>query len=260
MKAGAGPWVRDLPLSWLGDQDEIPLADLIEETADIGVGHAHAAMRAGAAQQRFVIGAVNINVALKRIPAGPAVYTVFLSVESENAREDQIVVTRCAGPDLTGQLPRHKYGASLGVIADALLDPMPAWRRAVGALLAADARSRRRHRPRRDQLPVRDQNRALALHIHHEETRRQRRRRALTRQSGARQLQGACGQSWVWMLAHGPHSATAKRGEQASISKTSPSGGRGRSASNNTSLAFPAQAREYSWAACCLGCHRRPPG
>ena len=181
MKAAAGPWIGHLALSRFGDQDEIALADLVEQTADVGIGHAHAAMGGGAAEEGLVIGAVNINVALERIAARAAVHTVFRAVEGEDAGEDQIVVAQRAAPDLAGRLARDEYGAGLGVSADALLDAMPAGRRAEGALLAANARPRRRHRPRFDRLPIRDQYRALALHIDDEEARRQCRRRSRAR-------------------------------------------------------------------------------
>ena len=154
-----------------GDQHVIALAHSFEQAANVGIGEAHAAMRHGPAEQPLVIGAVEIDVALERVMARPAVHAVLESVEGENAGEDEIVVARFPGPGLAGRLARSEHTAPLGVFADAAMHAMPSRRRAIRILRAADPRSRRRHRPCATCLPAFEQNRALALDIDHQEAR-----------------------------------------------------------------------------------------
>ena len=68
-------------------------------------------MRHGPAEQPLVIGAVEIDVALERVMARPAVHAVFEPVEGENAGEDEIVVARFPGPGLAGRLARGEHAA-----------------------------------------------------------------------------------------------------------------------------------------------------
>ena len=55
---------------------------------------------------------------------------IFLSVEPEDAGEDQILFFHRVGgfPDTTGWFASHKVGAGFGVVADLLTDPVPAER------------------------------------------------------------------------------------------------------------------------------------
>ena len=128
-------------------------------------------MRHGPAEQPLVIGAVEIDVALERVVARPAVHAVFEPVEGENAGEDEIVVARFPGPGLAGRLTRSEHTSPFGVFADAAMHAMPSRRRAIRILRAADPRSRRRHRPCATCLAPFKQNCALALDIDHQEAR-----------------------------------------------------------------------------------------
>jgi predicted regulator of amino acid metabolism with ACT domain len=53
-------------------------------------------MRHGPSEQVYVIGAVQINVALERIAPRAAIDAVFEPIEGEDAGEDQIVLARVA--------------------------------------------------------------------------------------------------------------------------------------------------------------------
>ena len=127
-------------------------------------------MRHGPAEQPLVIGAVEIDVALERVMARPAVHAVFEPVEGENAGEDEIVVARFPGPGLAGRLARGEHAARVqrlrrcGDARDAspaacdknfacrrsLPAPStPAMRRAPRPL-QAELRAGARHRPRGD--------------------------------------------------------------------------------------------------------------
>ena len=55
---------------------------------------------------------------------------IFLSVEPENAGEDQILFFHRVGrfPDTAGGFATNKVGAGFGVVADLLTNPMPAER------------------------------------------------------------------------------------------------------------------------------------
>ena len=64
----------------------------------------HATMRDGPSEQAFVIGAVQIDIALQRIAPLSPIDAVFEAIEGEDAGEDQIVVARVSAPRLAGRL------------------------------------------------------------------------------------------------------------------------------------------------------------
>ncbi len=152
----------------------------------------------------FLIGAVEIDVARKQVAAGSAIDAGLEPVERHDAGQDQIVVAPFAAPDLAGGLARHEHRAGLGAVADPRVDAVPAWRRAERVLFAADAVSRRRHRPSGDRLARFEPDRELALGVDHQQPLRQRGRRALARQALARKIERAGGN----LLGKGGHGRT----------------------------------------------------
>src|SRR6476659_5582450 len=128
-------------------------------------------MRHGPAEQKLVIGAVEIDVALKRIIAGAAVDALLQTIEGENAGENEIVVARFPAPHLAGRLARHEHRAFFGALPNPPVHAMPAWRRAVVAFSPAKAGARARVRPHGFGRTVLDQDGALALDVEHEQTR-----------------------------------------------------------------------------------------
>ena len=88
-------------------------------------------MRDGPSEQVFVIGAVQIDVALERIAPRAAIDAVFEPIEGEDAGKDQIVLARLASPRLAGRRARDEYRAGRRAGADALVDAVPARRRPV---------------------------------------------------------------------------------------------------------------------------------
>ena len=88
-------------------------------------------MRHGPSEQVFVIGAVQIDVALERIAPRAAIDAVFEPIEGEDAGEDQIVLARLAAPGLAGRRARDEDRAGRRAGADALVDAMPTRRRPV---------------------------------------------------------------------------------------------------------------------------------
>src|SRR4029077_12688457 len=92
----------------LRNQHVVAFAHVGEQATDAGVGKAHAAMRDGTAKQKLVIGAVKIDVALKRILPRTALDALLQSIEGQNAGEDEIVVARLAAPPLAGRLAGYE--------------------------------------------------------------------------------------------------------------------------------------------------------
>ena len=88
-------------------------------------------MRRGPSEQVFVIGAVQIDVALERIASRAAIDAVFEPIEGEDAGKDQIVLARLASPSLAGRRARDEYRAASRAGADALVDAVPTRRRPV---------------------------------------------------------------------------------------------------------------------------------
>ena len=86
------------------DEHEIALAQLREELAHMVVRKPHATMRDGPSEQAFVIGAVQIDIALQRIAPISPIDAVFEAIKGEDAGEDQIVVARVSAPRLAGRL------------------------------------------------------------------------------------------------------------------------------------------------------------
>src|SRR5262249_29482112 len=80
------------------------------------------------AEQRFLIRAVEVDVALERVAAGPAVDAILEPVERDDAGEDQIVGPSLALPDLARGLAALEHGARLGALPDPALPPGPARR------------------------------------------------------------------------------------------------------------------------------------
>ena len=191
------------------DEHVVAFAHLREQRADIGVRQAHAAMGEGAAEQGFVIGAVQIDVTRKRIVACAPVHALLEPVEGEDAGEDEIVVARLALPHLSGRRARGEHRPGSGVRADLALHAMPAGRRAVGILLAADAVARGGDAPGGARLRILEPDGGLALHIHHEQPRRQLARGARPGKAVARERKGAGGGGWIEHRDHAAHSATA---------------------------------------------------
>jgi len=115
----------------LSHEDEIPLANAGEELAHVAVGQPHTAVGDGTAEQALVVGAVEVDVALKRVAARPPVHAVLEPFEGEDTGEDEIVVTRLSAPRLAGRLAGSEHRAGVRVLPDPPVDAMPAWRRAV---------------------------------------------------------------------------------------------------------------------------------
>ena len=88
------------------DEHEVAFADAVEQSADVRVGETHATLRGGPADQVFLIGAVEIDVAFQRVAPWTAIDPVLEPVEGEDAREDEIVGARIAAPHLAGRLAR----------------------------------------------------------------------------------------------------------------------------------------------------------
>src|SRR5262249_9656656 len=130
--------IRDRGLARLDDHDRIALADAIEQLDDVGIRHADAAVRSGASQSVFVIRTVDVDVALERIAAGAAVDTSLEPVEPEDACEDQVRSLVLTAPHTSRRLAALEDRSALGAGADLRVNPVPAWRRAVRALLAPD--------------------------------------------------------------------------------------------------------------------------
>src|SRR5206468_2719065 len=94
----------------------------------------------------FLVGAVDIDVALERIAAGPLIDAGLEAVQRQDSGEDQILLARLARPHAAGGLPRAEFRAGLHARADAGVNAVPAKRRAVGPRGAADADRGRRDR------------------------------------------------------------------------------------------------------------------
>ena len=185
------------------DQHVVAFAHEGEQARDVGVGEAHAAMRHGPAEQKLVIGAVEIDVALKRIIAGAAVDALLQTIEGENAGENEIVVARFPAPHLAGRLARHEHRAFFSALPDPPVHAMPAWRRAVGAFSPANAGTCARDRPHGFGRTVLDQDGTLALDIDHEQARGKLGRRAAPRERGAGKIEGTRGEAGIDGTGHG---------------------------------------------------------
>ena len=77
MEAARTLRIRNGQRGRFGDQHVVAFAHAREEIAHIAVGHAHAAMGVGAAEQALVVGAVQIDVALQRIAPSPTVHALL---------------------------------------------------------------------------------------------------------------------------------------------------------------------------------------
>ena len=101
------------------DEHEVAFAHAVEQGADIFIGQPHAALGNGPADQVFVIGAVEIDVAFERVAPRPAIDPVLEPVEGEDAREDEIVGARRATPRRAGRLTRREHRAGARAVSDA---------------------------------------------------------------------------------------------------------------------------------------------
>ena len=79
---------------------------------------------------------------------------------------------------------------------------MPAWRRAIRILRAADPGPRRRYRPCAARLPAFKHDRALALDIDDEEARGKLRGRAAAGKRRTGKVEGARGEPWIDGMGH----------------------------------------------------------
>ena len=159
VKAAAAPRIGDDRRFRRGDEHQIAFAHAVEQLPHMLVRQPHAAMGQRAAERIFLVGAVQIDVARKRVAAGSAIDPVLQPVERQDAGQDQIVVARLAAPTSRrwARATRTPCPARR-TLADPRLDAVPAGRRAERVFLAADAVARRRHRPgRRPRSPASSQ-------------------------------------------------------------------------------------------------------
>ncbi len=191
VEAAPARWIGDRPRFGCGDEDEIAFAHAVEELAHIVVRQAHAAMGDGPAEQTFVVGAMEIDVARQTVPPLTPIHAVLEPVEGEDAGEDQIVVARLSAPHLAAGLARDEDRARRRVCTDPLADAVPARRRSVRVLLAADAGPRGGHRPGRDSLSGFEEGGDLALWVDHEQARGQGGRRAGAGEAFPRKIESA---------------------------------------------------------------------
>ena len=174
------------------DHHRIAIPHLIEQLGHVGVREPHAAMRVGPPEARFVIGAVQVNVARQGIHARAPVHAVLEALERQYAREDQIFFAWLAAPHRAGRDATLEHRARFGAGADALVHAMPAGRGFQRAVRAADSGARGRDRPFPERAPLLDSHQALAAHVHQQQTVGQlAKRRSRPREREPRQRQGA---------------------------------------------------------------------
>jgi hypothetical protein len=155
-------------IRWTGladDQHRIPFGDLVVQPRHVGVGHPHAAVRAGLSELGLVVAAMNVDVALERIAARSAIHSRLEAVELQHASEDQIVFARLALPDLPAGHPALEDHAQGLVTADPRVDAMPPGRCPHRPGLAADTRCSGGHREIRDRAAVVDEREALTRDV-----------------------------------------------------------------------------------------------
>ena len=121
------------------DHDRIAFCDSVKERDRIGIREPHASVRGRRAQARFMVRAMQVDGALERVTPGPVIDTVLKAIEREDARQDQIVIARLAGPGLAGGFAADEHRPACRAGADAAMDAMPAGRCAERAGFAADA-------------------------------------------------------------------------------------------------------------------------
>ena len=114
-----------MKLNLRDDLDSGADGDEVVELGHVGIPKADTAGAGGLADEVFAVGAVDIDVA---VFAGFVV--IFLSVEPDDAGEDQILFFYRVGgfPDTAGGFASHKVGSGFGVVADLLVDAVPAER------------------------------------------------------------------------------------------------------------------------------------
>ena len=105
-----------------GDFDSGADGDEIVELGHVGIPKADTAGAGGLADEVLAIGTVDVDVAVFA-----RFVVIFLSVEPENASEDQILFFHRIGgfPDAAGGFACNKVGSRFSVIADLLTDPVP---------------------------------------------------------------------------------------------------------------------------------------
>ena len=145
-------------------------------------------MRHGPAKQALVICAVQIDIALERVAAWPAIDPILESFESEDAGQDQVALGQLPAPCLTRRLARGEDGTGNRILTDPGTDAVPSGRGPKGALLAANPGTRRGDGPYLLGLPIPDQDGKLAFDIDHKQPRRQVSRSACAHEALAREV------------------------------------------------------------------------
>ena len=123
-------------------------------------------MRCRLADQLFLVGPVNVNVARLAVDASPAIHTLLQTVQPQDPSEDQVCPLRLilerAHP--LRRLARTKHPTQRFAVTNPGTNPMPTRWRFQRARLRTHPRSGRRHRP--GTKPTRKiQHQDLAGHI-----------------------------------------------------------------------------------------------
>lgn len=105
--------------------------DLVIKSDDVFIAHHHTTPRGGGSQSVFVIGAVNVDVAAKRIDALTRIFAWLESAQPKDATGDQIALLNLfveLPKEFSGGHAGEEDGTGLGLTADFLFDAVkPVW-------------------------------------------------------------------------------------------------------------------------------------
>ena len=152
--------------SKLTNPDVVAFADCVEESDDIDVAQFDATPAEGLADTIFMIGAVDIDVALVAVAAVPAVLAGFQAAEPNDTGGNQVAtlfLLGVIGKMLTGGDAAFKDHAQWFAIADLVGQCVQSERCAVGISLARGRIFRGRNRKNALHCTVADERKFLSL-------------------------------------------------------------------------------------------------
>ena len=105
--------------------------NLVIKSNDVFIAHHHTTSRSGGSQSVFVIGAVDVDVASKRVDTLPRIFARLESAQPKDATGDQIALLNLfveLPKEFSGGHAGEEDGTGLGLTADFLFDAVkPVW-------------------------------------------------------------------------------------------------------------------------------------